>query len=103
MIIDAALDLFRILRLGISSPRANVWSNLEVFWIAFIHSRPIDISYHQLFVRAIGPDYSCTGMRRLGLSRSQMLLSCRRPPADDLYSREGKGRHDRNGSNCSCV
>src|SRR5881409_2642322 len=73
MIIDAALDLFRILRLGISNPRANAWSNLEVFWIAFIHSRPIDISYHLLFIRAIGPDYSCTGMRRLGLSRSEML------------------------------
>src|SRR2546422_5541591 len=78
MIIDAALDLFRILRLGTSNPRANAWSNLEVFWIALIHSRPIDISCHLLFIRAIGPDYSCTGTRRLGLSRSQMLLSCAR-------------------------
>src|SRR2546426_6449434 len=34
------------------------------------------------------PDYSCTGMRRLGLSRSQKVISCRHSPADDLYGSE---------------
>jgi len=51
-VIDVILNLFRTLNLESSIPRANAWSNLEVFWIAFIHSRPFDISYHLLSISA---------------------------------------------------